>query len=171
MKHARLLIGLAAVLGFLAVGLGAFGAHGLEDRLKEHPRGSEYWSTATHYALVHAAALVGLSGFAARENAGKLVRGAAWCWFVGSVIFAGTLMLIATGSPKWLGAITPVGGTALLIGWLLILIAAVRGNVKPQQHERTRDNSTPGQHTKQPRREERRDGRREGDRRNDRRRR
>lgn len=167
MKHARLILILAAVLGALTVALGAFGAHGLEKTLNELPRGREYWGTATQYALVHAAALVGLAGYAARENGSKVVRGAAWCWFGGAVVFAGALMTIALGGPKWFGAIAPIGGTALILGWVLAGVAAFPRR-EGSKNTMTRDNSIKGPRTDEARRGQDRRGQ---DRRNDRRRR
>ena len=103
----------AAVLGFLTVALGAFGAHALEGRLTTE--GMEWWHTATLYGLPHAAAAlaVALSG---RKG---LIRTGGWLLVVGAVIFAGTLYAMALGAPHWFGAITPIGCVSLLVGWAL----------------------------------------------------
>ena len=95
---------LAALSGALAVGAGAFGAHGASGEA------AEWLKTGGHYQLVHAvAALVAL----------KLdAKGPATCFVVGGLIFAGTLYLMALGAPRWFGAITPIGGLALIGGWL-----------------------------------------------------
>lgn len=105
---------LAAVSGALAVGAGAFGAHGATGHA------AEWLKTGGQYQLVHAvAALVAL----------KLdARGPAALFVVGGLIFAGTLYLMALGSPRWFGAITPIGGLALIGGWLW-LAWSVRGGV------------------------------------------
>ena len=95
---------LAALSGALAVGAGAFGAHGASGEA------AEWLKTGGHYQLIHAvAALVAL----------KLdARGPATCFVIGGLIFAGTLYLMALGAPRWFGAITPIGGLALIGGWL-----------------------------------------------------
>ena len=110
----------AASLGFAAVALGAFGAHALKGGFS--PESLGWWETATLYALVHAAAAlaVGMSG------RGGLLASGGWAFVSGAVIFAGTLYLMALGAPRWFGAITPIGGLGLLIGWALIAIAAIR---------------------------------------------
>ena len=110
---------LGALLGFLAVSLGAFGAHGLKERLTQTPRGLEYWDTATHYALAHAVALIALGALAERAARPVAAGRAALAWFAGVTVFSGTLMAMALGAPKVLGAITPLGGLALLAGWAL----------------------------------------------------
>ncbi len=95
---------LAALSGALAVGAGAFGAHGATGQAQE------WLKTGGQYQLIHAvAALVAL-----RIEA----RGPAWLFVTGAAIFAGTLYLMALGAPRWLGAITPLGGLALIAGWL-----------------------------------------------------
>lgn len=103
---------LAALSGALGVAAGAFGAHGASGDA------AEWLRTGGQYQLVHAvAALV-----AARM--GAIVP--AWLFVVGAMIFAGTLYAMALGAPRWLGAITPVGGTALIVGWLWLAWHALR---------------------------------------------
>lgn len=166
MNFSRRILLLAAILGALTVALGAFGAHGLKDIIARTEGGADYWHTATQYALVHAAALVGLAGFVARENAWKLLRIATWSWFVGAIVFSGTLMAMALGAPKWLGAVTPVGGLGLLAGWVLIAASLLRkpsganGDRPQQQQNRPAFGNQPRQQ-----------GRNDNARRNDRRRR
>jgi len=95
---------LAGLSGALAVAAGAFGSHGAQGKA------AEWLHTGGQYQLVHAvAALVAL-----RFDA----RGPAWLFVLGGALFAGTLYLMALGAPRWLGAITPIGGTALIAGWL-----------------------------------------------------
>jgi uncharacterized membrane protein YgdD (TMEM256/DUF423 family) len=95
---------LAGLSGAIAVGAGAFGAHGASGEA------AEWLKTGGHYQLVHAiAALVALQ-FGA--------RGAAWLFLAGGAIFGGTLYLMAFGLPRWLGAVTPIGGALLIAGWL-----------------------------------------------------
>ena len=110
---------LSAVAGFIAVALGAFGAHALESGFDEKQMG--WWQTATLYLLVHAALATGLSA-ASVERYGA----ATGVLLIGAVIFAGTLYAMALGAPRWLGAITPIGGLGLLAGWALIGWAALK---------------------------------------------
>ncbi len=107
----------AATLGFLGVALGAFGAHSLKRVLNDFGT-ADIWETAVFYQLVHAVALLAL---AITDRASRLLS---ILWIVGIVIFSGTLYIIATSEMKWLGAITPIGGVLLLVGWLLV---AIRG--------------------------------------------
>lgn len=106
----------ASILGFLGVALGAFGAHGLKDVLVANARLDD-WRTAVLYHLVHAAVLVAIS------LGEKVPRAAWWLFASGIVIFSGTLYALALTNVKWLGAITPLGGLALLGGWLALAFA------------------------------------------------
>lgn len=109
----NLLLVLAALSGALAVGAGAFGAHGANGAAVE------WLKTGAQYQLVHAlAALVAL-----RFEA----RGPAWLFLAGGAIFSGTLYLMAIGLPRWLGAITPIGGALLIAGWLWFAWSGMRG--------------------------------------------
>jgi uncharacterized membrane protein YgdD (TMEM256/DUF423 family) len=104
---------ISAVFGFLAVALGAFGAHGLHDMLEKNARLGT-WETAVLYHLTHAVVLLVLATL-------RPLRTCAW-WLMlaGIVIFSGTLYTLALTNVKWLGAITPVGGVCLLLGWLAL---------------------------------------------------
>lgn len=104
----------SGLLGLFAVAFGAFGAHGLEGQLDD--RAMALWSTATSYALPHAAAILAIS-LCARTS---LVQLGGWALALGSVLFAGSLYGLALGAPSAVGAITPVGGLLLLLGWGLI---------------------------------------------------
>ena len=108
-----------AIAGFLAVALGAFGAHALGDSLTEKAAG--WWETATLYLLVHAALATALSA----TNAEKF-GGAVAILLAGAVLFAATLYAMALGSPRWFGAITPIGGLGMLAGWAMIAWAALK---------------------------------------------
>lgn len=100
---------IAAALVFLGIGLGAFGAHGLADRLAETGRGDN-WETATFYHLVHGLALFVI--------AGRPGRALGYWWFVaGIALFSGSLYALAVTGITKLGAITPLGGVSFLIGW------------------------------------------------------
>jgi uncharacterized membrane protein YgdD (TMEM256/DUF423 family) len=107
-------IALGALLAFLAVITGAFGAHGLEKTLDEY--GLRIWHTAVTYQMTHALALVLLGLFERQVGARfALAQGA---FLVGILVFSGSLYLLALTGTRWLGAITPFGGAAFLVGWL-----------------------------------------------------
>ena len=101
----------AGLLGAISIALGAFGAHGLKDNLALIPEASGWWQTATFYLLTHAVALGAIAGRSVWP---------ARLWAIGGVIFAGTLYAMALGAPRWFGAITPIGGTSLIIAWALL---------------------------------------------------
>ena len=112
---------MGAVSGAVAVALGAFGAHGLEGRIDAEAL--EWWRTGVLYQALHAPALVAWG--AARER----LAPSAWVgrlFLGGSVVFSGTLYALALGGPRWLGAVTPLGGTALIAGWLVLAVSAWR---------------------------------------------
>lgn len=111
--NSRAALTISAIMGFLAVALGAFGAHGLEPILLANNRVAN-WNTASHYHLIHAVGLLALALHAP-------LRVWAWrCWVGGIVIFSGSLYVLALTNMKWLGAITPIGGVLLLAGWLAL---------------------------------------------------
>lgn len=99
----------ASLLGFFAVALGAFGAHGLEGKLDA--KANDWWQTATLYALVHAVAALVMAGQSG------VFRTGGWSFVIGTVLFSGSLYFMALGGPRLLGAVTPVGGVAFLLGW------------------------------------------------------
>jgi uncharacterized membrane protein YgdD (TMEM256/DUF423 family) len=110
----------SGISGFLAVALGAFGAHGLQARLAEVADGAKrlgWWQTAAHYHLLHALAL-GLVAFVVARA--PVARFAGIAFVIGSVLFAGSLYVMALGGPRWLGAVTPLGGLSLLAGWAIL---------------------------------------------------
>ena len=100
----------AAAFGFLAVLLGAFGAHGLKDLLAQNGTAA-IWEKAVLYHFIHAVMLFVLAQMK------KFPAFAWWSFLAGIVIFSGSLYLLATTNARWLGAVTPVGGIAFLIGW------------------------------------------------------
>lgn len=106
---------LAAVLGLLAVVLGAFGAHGLKDLLG-HNGTIAIWEKAVFYHFIHAVMLFIL---AERKNVPLLTW---WSFFAGILIFSGSLYLLAVTNLHWLGAITPIGGVAFIIGWACLIL-------------------------------------------------
>jgi uncharacterized membrane protein YgdD (TMEM256/DUF423 family) len=114
---------LGALLGAVSVAAGAFGAHGLAARLDA--RSLELWETAARY-LMYGALAMSMAGLLGRMGAVRGIDGAGWCLFIGSLIFSGTVAVIALGGPRWLGAITPIGGTLLIAGFLLFAWAALK---------------------------------------------
>lgn len=115
----------AALLGASGVGLGAFGAHGLRAELLAAGT-TNAWETAVRYHLLHAVGLFALA-VALRQTAsrGRFLCIAGWGWLAGVLVFSGSLYWLALGGPRWLGPITPLGGLALLAGWLALIPAAL----------------------------------------------
>ena len=111
---------LGAIFGFLGVGLGAFGAHGLRDRLS--PQMLAVFEVGVRYQMYHVFVLlfIGLAIRLGRRP--RLLSMAGWCFAAGIVIFSGSLYALALTGMTMLGAITPIGGLAFLVGWLLIII-------------------------------------------------
>lgn len=122
----RFAIAFTALAGASAVGLGAFGAHGLKEVLRANGT-APLWETAVLYHLVHSVALlavVGAGGPVTRSKGKWTVR----AWAVGIVLFSGSLYALALGAPRWVGAIVPpLGGTAFIVGWLALGWAWWRG--------------------------------------------
>jgi uncharacterized membrane protein YgdD (TMEM256/DUF423 family) len=111
---------IAAALCFLAVALGAFGAHSLKSTLEL--RGMlDVWNKAVLYHFIHAIALLVLALY------GNVNRGAWWLLFAGIFLFSGSLYLLALTNLRWLGAITPFGGLCFLAGWAWLIIAPTKG--------------------------------------------
>ena len=105
----------AAGLGFLAVALGAFGAHGLEKILEANDR-VDTWETAVLYHFVHTLALLAL---AVRGPVPRLVG---WSFVIGIAIFSGSLYILSLTGLTWLGVITPLGGVGFLVGWAALAV-------------------------------------------------
>jgi len=115
----KIFVMLAGLLGFSAVALGAFGAHGMRSRLESLPDGLkrlEWWNTAAHYHLIHALAL-GLAAWLVSRGAGTSAVLAGWCFVGGVALFSGSLYLMTITGQMKLGAITPLGGLLFLVGW------------------------------------------------------
>jgi uncharacterized membrane protein YgdD (TMEM256/DUF423 family) len=111
---------IAAAMGFLAVALGAFGAHGLKGLLAQNGT-ADIWEKAVFYHFIHAVML-----FVLAER--KLFPAVVWWSFlVGILIFSGSLYLLAVTNVLWLGAVTPIGGVSFLFGWGWLMIKSTRG--------------------------------------------
>lgn len=112
---------IAALSGALAVGLGAFGAHGLASVLEANDT-VEIWETAVFYHFIHTLALLWLA------SAAPKLKGPRWCFTAGTAVFSGTLYVLAVTGVRWLGAITPLGGTALIVGWIWLAVKGIDGS-------------------------------------------
>lgn len=124
MTSARFFGMIGAVSAFVAVGAGAFGAHALKARIAGELL--QVFETGARYQMYHALALIGVAALIARWPAPALAW-AGWLFVAGTVIFSGSLYLLAlTGTRSW-GAVTPIGGLCFLAGWLLVAWALFRG--------------------------------------------
>ena len=111
-----LFLRIAAACCFLAVALGAFGAHALRSTLEANGL-ADVWNKAVLYHFIHAIALLVLGFFGTNQ------RGAWWLFFSGILLFSGSLYMMALTNARWLGAITPFGGLCFLAGWAWLIIA------------------------------------------------
>ena len=107
---------------------GAFGAHGLQSRLDADALA--LWETAARYLMYSGLGLVLIGVFgldrAATDAARRGIGAAGTCLLAGGLIFSGTIAAIALGGPKWLGAVTPIGGVLMIAGFVLLAVAALR---------------------------------------------
>jgi uncharacterized membrane protein YgdD (TMEM256/DUF423 family) len=118
----RALLGAGALLGFLGVAAGAFGAHAMRTKLT--PDRLDNWKTAADYQLWHALAAIAAGLAAARWESGAAAAGG-WFFVVGTLVFSGSLYALALTDRRTLGAIAPIGGVLLLFGWGLLVVAAL----------------------------------------------
>jgi uncharacterized membrane protein YgdD (TMEM256/DUF423 family) len=110
-----------AVFGFVGVGLGAFGAHGLRGRLS--PEMLAVFETGVRYHMYHTLALLLTAAMMTRID-GRAMTAAGWCFTAGIFLFSGSLYALAFTGVTILGAVTPLGGLAFLAGWACLAIAA-----------------------------------------------
>ncbi len=109
--------------GASGVLLGALGAHGLQSVLSE--RQLDAWDTAVLYQLLHGVLLIALSVWHAVAP-DRLIRAAAVALGVGVLLFSGSIYLLCFDAPRWLGPVTPLGGVAMILAWVLLIVAALR---------------------------------------------
>lgn len=121
---ARLFLCLGAAFAFLAVTLGAFGAHGLKDRLA--PDLLAIWKTGVEYHAWHALGLLAVGLCALHLPDSMPLRAAGWAMAAGIVLFSGSLYVLALSGVRALGAVTPLGGLAFLAAWALFAAAVWR---------------------------------------------
>lgn len=115
---------ISALYGMTAVGLGAFGAHALKDKLQTSGYMATY-QTAVQYHFYHTLALLGIAILCLKYNS-QWLSYAGYSMTFGILIFSGSLYILCFSGIKWLGAITPIGGLALIAGWAFLLIAALK---------------------------------------------
>lgn len=113
---------IAAINGFLAVSLGAFGSHGLKSRLTEHYLG--VWQTAVQYHFYHALALC-VVALLWHKSANVWLNTSGALFLAGIVFFCGSLYWLALGGPRWLGPVTPLGGLFFLLAWLCVAVGTI----------------------------------------------
>lgn len=112
-----------SIFALIAVAAGAFGAHALRARLA--PDLLDVFETGARYQMYHALALLAVGWFSTQSSSG-LVGAAGWAFILGILIFSGSLYILALADLRWMGAITPIGGFAFLVGWGCLAVAAMR---------------------------------------------
>jgi uncharacterized membrane protein YgdD (TMEM256/DUF423 family) len=120
----RLFFALGALSGAMAVALGAFGAHGLKGRLAADLLAT--FETGVRYQMYHALALLAVAWAVTHWAGSHLPVAAGWLFVAGTVLFSFSLYLLALTGLRWLGAITPLGGVAFVVGWICLALAARR---------------------------------------------
>jgi uncharacterized membrane protein YgdD (TMEM256/DUF423 family) len=120
----RWFVFLGSLNGFLAVAMGAFGTHGLSGRISAEALRA--FQTGADYQGVHALALLGTGLLARQQTWNVWLNAAGWCLFAGILLFTGSLYGLALSGIRDLGAITPVGGTLLLAGWLCLALGSLQ---------------------------------------------
>ncbi len=120
----KLFIQLAAVFGALAVIIGAFGAHGLKERIPADLMA--VYQTGVQYHFYHVLALLAVGLIAAQTPPSSWLNISGWAFVVGILIFSGSLYVLAISGIRWLGAITPIGGVAFIVGWIALLIHFIK---------------------------------------------
>ena len=119
----RLFFAFGSGFALIAVVTGAFAAHALKSRLS--PEMFQIFEVAVRYQMYHALGLIAVA-WASTQWSGQLVTASGWLFVVGIVIFSGSLYILSLTGIRWLGAITPIGGAAFIIGWGCLLWAAIR---------------------------------------------
>ena len=120
----NLFFALGSGLGLLGVAFGAFGAHALKSTLS--PEMLETFEVGVRYQMYHSLGLLA-AAWAASQWQNPLTTASGWCFFAGILIFSGSLYILSLTGIRWLGAITPIGGLAFIVGWGCLTVAAMRG--------------------------------------------
>lgn len=121
---ARVFLAAGGLAALAAVALGAFGAHALKGRLS--PEMLAVWHTAVEYHVFHALGLLAVGLVAAQLPESALLKWSGWLMLAGIMLFSGSLYALALTGVRWLGVVTPAGGTAFLAAWALLAIAILR---------------------------------------------
>jgi uncharacterized membrane protein YgdD (TMEM256/DUF423 family) len=120
----RLFFILGSLTAFLAVALGAFAAHGLRTRLSADM--FTIFEVGVRYHMYHALALLAVAWACSRWPASS-AHYAGWLFLAGIVVFSGSLYMLSVTGMRWLGAVTPIGGVAFLVGWIILIWSALKG--------------------------------------------
>ncbi len=120
---AKLFLSIGAISGALGVMLGAFGAHGLKNKLTAEMMA--VYKTAVEYQFYHTLALLAV-GLVAMHIPSRPLTTSGWLFTAGILIFSGSLYVLSISGIKWLGAITPIGGLCFIVGWVLLAVAAFK---------------------------------------------
>lgn len=115
---------IGAINAFLAVALGAFGAHGLADKLE--PKYLEIWKTGVNYQMFHALGILAVATILGKYEACSVFKWSVWLMLMGIILFSGSLYVLSLTKINIIGAITPIGGVCFLAAWLLVVIGAVK---------------------------------------------
>ena len=110
-----------AIAMAVAVAIGAFGAHGLKAKLTPDALG--WWHTGAQYHVYHALALFAVAWAQSVGAGGRALTVSGWAMLLGIVLFSGSLYVMALTGMRWLGAVTPIGGTAWIVGWIALAVA------------------------------------------------
>ncbi|WP_090396288.1 DUF423 domain-containing protein [Natribacillus halophilus] len=121
---ARIILAIGTIMAALAVAIGAFGAHGLEGRVSE--RMLENYQTGVQYHMFHALGMIAAGLTAALAGGNALLGWSGGLMFFGIIVFSGSLYTMALTGMTWLGAITPIGGVAFIVGWILLTVAVFK---------------------------------------------
>jgi uncharacterized membrane protein YgdD (TMEM256/DUF423 family) len=120
-KMDRLFFAIGSISALIGVAAGAFGAHGLKSRLSAEML--VIFETGVRYQMYHALATLA-AAWAVSRWPGSTAAVAGWCFLIGTLVFSGSLYLLSLTGARWLGAITPLGGVAFLLGWLFLAYAS-----------------------------------------------
>lgn len=120
----RLFLAFGSGFALIAVITGAFAAHALKSRLS--PDMFQVFEVAVRYQMYHALGLIAVA-WASTQWSSQLIAASGWLFVAGIVVFSGSLYILSLTGVRWLGAITPIGGAAFIIGWTCLLWSAIKG--------------------------------------------
>lgn len=114
----------AALSAAISIGVGAFAAHGLDLGTEAGRKARDWLQTGSQYEMIHALAILAVAALSGKLN-GKLAVTAQALFLLGSILFPGALYSLAFDGPRWFGAVAPIGGLALIVGWVSLALAAL----------------------------------------------